>query len=104
MMMGCSSKSVLRSGEEEVRCSSRGVASTASVEGGVEGGEDERCLASVSVSVSSLFITPLGAVWVEVVLVVSSVSFDTSMVYLYTRGGEVDSQNAKMTTMISRLM
>ena len=72
-MIGCSSISVLRSGEE-VRCSSSGCASTGSAEGGVEGGEEESGLLLV------LSLLSLLSLMLLVSLVLSSVASDTFMV------------------------
>jgi len=67
-MTGCSSISTLRSGEEEVcGLSSTGRASMGSVEVGVVGGEEERA-PFVTCSVEGPFV--------------SSVSFDTFIIYL----------------------
>lgn len=83
-MIGCSSISVLRSGEEDVSCSSRGCASTISVEGGVEGGEDVSGLLSV-LSLLLLVAVVISAVVVMMmavlsVLLLSSVPFNTFIV------------------------
>ena len=69
-MIGCSSISVLRSGEEDVSCSSRGCASIISVEGGVEGGEDVSGLLSV---LSLLLVAVVISAVVDVMMMVSSV-------------------------------
>lgn len=75
-MIGCSSISVLLSGEDEVRCSSRGCASTGSAEGGVEGGEEESAL----LWTVSLLVFVVILALVVVLLLLSSVPFDTFIV------------------------
>ena len=71
---GCSSISDLRSGEEDGGFSSRGTASTGSVEVGVVGGEEERVPFVASCSLEGPFV--------------SSVSFDTFIIYLQRWRGD----------------
>ena len=84
-MIGCSSKSILRSEEDDVSCSSRGCASTISVEGGVEGGEDVSGLLSVLsllllAVISVVAVVMMMVLSVLLLLLLSSVPFDTFIV------------------------